>query len=765
MSHQGRRDSIADSGGLSPASEGSEAVPPRAKRRRLNFACNYCRSRKTRCDEGKPACRACTDAGVPCVTRDLRKPDRLVERREAGQPGGASASPIPSSGHHNVVAHVVTTKSPRPLPPSMRPSHVLRQPPQQDTARAGDEKNPDDSGTGPKWTGALPLRLSVNNVSSFDMLTEWLDLAAYRLGYRRRFRTTRTKPAELTTALPLTTMLHSTPTPDACKRLLDRYLRDLNVIFPIVDPDQARHDVELLSSCGPAVYSQSQGVFSLLRAYLIIAAGALSLGPVSTWHRFLTDCLALARQCLGQLIGPGSLEAIQALFLLSLCLRYTDDISSATAILDLCVSVARSASLHRSGAASPSGRSGLLGSKECRQRVWLAIYCFEKLLSFELGRASSIEEDECDSPVTLTRDGPSHEVSKTVLQLSMLLSEVNKKCVQIRAKEDRPQSEIPESAIDEKVRTIGECTMMLMAWSETVPKNLGPTSDLLCNADNFVVAAFIAIQYNLAVITMTRNSLLLSSTSLRETIAFVADEPWWAVMRNGQSIVANSARRIIRLLTELEEHGQTPLLPAYAASLHALLILAVHSIRKPTARAVKSDYELMQDAAHFVLAEIKPGESYDDAAGLLDKVQTFVKQVLAASAISANPSTARLRKNGDGPPPPYDRLSFDHSSASQSAANSAATPSSEYYPQHSPFGTASHNDASPITLGLQASVGGDFRPDSSSGGTGGGTYLSPVTDVTGGGSLQQDDLELTWLPGLPDEIGCDWADFSKYLYQ
>ncbi|KAJ9142983.1 hypothetical protein NKR23_g6727 [Pleurostoma richardsiae] len=65
---------------------------PRPKRRRLNFACNYCRSRKTRCDEQKPSCHACLAAGVPCITTDRRRPGVEVERRGFKQPDGASVS-------------------------------------------------------------------------------------------------------------------------------------------------------------------------------------------------------------------------------------------------------------------------------------------------------------------------------------------------------------------------------------------------------------------------------------------------------------------------------------------------------------------------------------------------------------------------------------------------------------------------------------------------------------------------------------------------
>lgn len=90
-----------------------------------------------------------------------------------------------------------------------------------------------------------------------------------------------------------------------------------------------------------------------------------------------------------------------------------------------------------------------------------------------------------------------------------------------------------------------------------------------------------------------RNSLLISPDALRGSITHGAkDKPWEPVIRNGQTIAANSARRIVRLLTELEDYGQTPLLPTYGAPLHALYVLVVHLIRKPQARSVKSDSEV-----------------------------------------------------------------------------------------------------------------------------------------------------------------------------
>lgn len=45
-----------------------------AKRKRLSYACNYCRSQKKRCDEQKPSCRRCIAAGQICITTNPREP-------------------------------------------------------------------------------------------------------------------------------------------------------------------------------------------------------------------------------------------------------------------------------------------------------------------------------------------------------------------------------------------------------------------------------------------------------------------------------------------------------------------------------------------------------------------------------------------------------------------------------------------------------------------------------------------------------------------
>ncbi|EEU38491.1 uncharacterized protein NECHADRAFT_55236, partial [Fusarium vanettenii 77-13-4] len=47
---------------------------PRAKRKRVSRACDYCRARKHRCDGRRPACSRCSATHQPCsYGSDIKK--------------------------------------------------------------------------------------------------------------------------------------------------------------------------------------------------------------------------------------------------------------------------------------------------------------------------------------------------------------------------------------------------------------------------------------------------------------------------------------------------------------------------------------------------------------------------------------------------------------------------------------------------------------------------------------------------------------------
>lgn len=89
---------------------------------------------------------------------------------------------------------------------------------------------------------------------------------------------------------------------------------------------------------------------------------------------------------------------------------------------------------------------------------------------------------------------------------------------------------------------------------------------------------------------LVRNILLVSDEAIRKAVEeYAAGEPWSQVTRNGQAIVANSARSIVKMLMEGHDLGSRPVLHTVTAPLHVLSVLSVHLLRHPTSRLASSD--------------------------------------------------------------------------------------------------------------------------------------------------------------------------------
>jgi len=89
---------------------------------------------------------------------------------------------------------------------------------------------------------------------------------------------------------------------------------------------------------------------------------------------------------------------------------------------------------------------------------------------------------------------------------------------------------------------------------------------------------------------LNRNSLLISKNALHMAVEIIAkDTPWEYQIRNGQSMVANSARKIIHLLADNDDSASHLFAPAYFPLLHAMYVLAVHILKQPHSRVSKID--------------------------------------------------------------------------------------------------------------------------------------------------------------------------------
>jgi hypothetical protein len=91
-------------------------------------------------------------------------------------------------------------------------------------------------------------------------------------------------------------------------------------------------------------------------------------------------------------------------------------------------------------------------------------------------------------------------------------------------------------------------------------------------------------------IMLLRNTFLVSDEAIRDAVEVIAaGKPWDHVTRNGQTIAANSARSIVRILVEGHDRGLWQDPHTITAPLHVLSVLSVHLIRHPTSRLADSD--------------------------------------------------------------------------------------------------------------------------------------------------------------------------------
>ncbi|KAH8662224.1 fungal-specific transcription factor domain-containing protein [Xylariales sp. PMI_506] len=670
---------LGDAGAVSPV----EAPP---KRRRLNFACNYCRSRKSRCDEQKPSCHACKVAGIPCVTVDRRRPGVQITRHEAGAtPALHDAAPITPGRRVVADSEEPQNSDPRILPPYHRrssdaipltprstldvqdggkpqplPQVSWAQPPRaedDDPDLAGEmhvETDPVDATT--KFSGRLPiLRPNRGNCTS-ELLTDWMDLAFYRLGIKKRLGPLLLvegssgmsfRQPELSLNLP------PLPEQHVSRELLALYLENVNSVFPLLDARDIDRTLGIALDLSPAQFVHEQGFPQLLIVYLSLSIGALSFEG-REWREFSLAVVEFSKSFIGQMIEWNTIQTVQVLFLLSLCLKCHDRIPSSWSVLSACLSMAVSVGLNSPHAAHRREQNVTKSSAEGqRRRTWWSIYCFERLFSFELGRPSFITEEVCcrltHDNWAFSVDGQTHPQPvffDIVAGMAELLGEIGSRCIRARNEEDAANSSSIEAAIKEKVKTVGETCLRLLKWADTLPEEYRPRSDCIYDAATFPYASFISFQYNNVLLNLTQNSLLVSSKAIQIAVDTIAKgAPWEHVIRNGPSIAANTARRTIQLLMEGADLNVKTLLPSVFSPLHALYVLSINIIRHPKSRLARSDLNLIHDAADFATRQYGLMNTDHRLHIVLSKVDKIVTRVMQLTASTPVPRAAASPRN------------------------------------------------------------------------------------------------------------------------
>ncbi|WZH47709.1 hypothetical protein QYS62_008868 [Fusarium acuminatum] len=705
-----------DSPGISRSKESN-------KRRRLNFACNYCRNRKTRCDEQQPSCQACISAGVPCVTEDRRRPGKLIKRREAGKSIDGLSVDSTSPSEYGTVSvseeglarrqSVAHEPQPRTITVAPGPIRARSQSPRQSKSR--------DSSHTDTIINPLPVLKQSTGTTSFQVLTEWLDLSCFRLNVPYHFGAL-PPPAPKSQSCWAGSRPHNSipPTPENWmpQALFDAYEREVHTFYPVVRLDQAR--VEALQSQQSIAVNSAFGSVdtTALRTCLLFAAGGCILQHPER-RSYMTDSLSLARNALGHLIGNVSFETIEVLFLFSVCLRLNDEITSAWTTLNICLSIAHSLGLNRP--AKDKRKNTSSSDIDAWNPSWWALYSYEKLFSFQLGYVSSISDEAYDA---LDLEAPKHskpEPRHYVLSMAKVFSRMSHRCAKARQLEDRASRRTIEAAIKDKVNGTGESLIMLSNWANSIPSGIRPTSDFIRVPEDLALSSFISLHYHNAIIMLNRNSLVISKDAIYKAVEIIAkDTPWEYSIRNGQSMVANSARKIIHLLADSDDTASHLFAPAYFPLLHALYVLAIHILKQPHSRIAKIDQSLLTTAADLARCYCVGLDEADRLHTVLNGLVGVVQEAMKPAPTSGQIDHTTL---------------IGYSDANISERNIAPLPS-----QQAGSGTFSQS----------------LVPSESS-------ILNPVELRMDEGAPNPFSGQPFNIPILPDEIGCDWADFETLL--
>ncbi|KAL3602984.1 hypothetical protein FPOAC2_07301 [Fusarium poae] len=693
-----------------------------SKRRRLNFACNYCRNCKTRCDEQQPSCQACISAGIPCVTQDRRRPGKLIKRREAGKSidGSSVGSGTPSEyGIHSNTGIVLASipsiakeqQTTRTISVAAGPIRARSQSPRHSLSR--------DSSHTDTIINPLPILKQSTGTTSFQVLTEWLDLSFFRLNIPYHFGNY--PPPILHPASGSSGFLSRQAVPQAPANwdfdvLFDAYQREIHMFYPVIRLDQARNEaLQAHSVLGNTPSSCSD--ISSIKTCLLLAAGGCILQSVDR-QAYMTETLSLARGALGHLIGNVSFETIEVLFLCSICLRLNDEITASWTTFGICLSVAHSLGLNRPG--RDRRKNTHSSAIDAWNPAWWAIYSYEKLFSFQLGYASSISDEAYDALDLETSKITTLQPQHFVLSMAKAFSKMSHRCAKARLLEDRANRQTLEAAIKDKVNATGESFLILSDWVSSLPAGLRPTSDFMRIPEDPVLSSFISLHYHNAILMLNRNSLLISKDAIHKAVEVIAKGTRWEyTIRNGQSMVANSARKIIHLLADSDDTLSHLFAPSYFPLLHALYVLAVHILKQPQSRISKIDQSLLITAVDLI-------RCYCVGLAEAERLSTVLNGLIRVVQEAMKPPTTSI----------------------EAEQNNSKAASGTCISKQGGINLAQQHNNMTFSQSLDPS-------DSS--------ILNPVQLTMDEGILDPFSGQPFDIHILPDEIGCDWADFENLL--
>jgi len=582
-----------------------ETSQPNAKRKRLSHACTRCRSKKVRCDELEPNCTNCVRAKVACVTFDPRT-QTAARRREAPS---RTAEPSPSRSSSGYAG------APRNGEIGARSTS------QQDFAAADDEA--DSPAVTSPLLPALPRFLNGNSLS---VLTQWLDLAFAKLGMTQRLHSTyksirasETRPSYAGLTLGSDDLL-----PGGMTRVHHFSCAAIGWLTPIIVgsiEDDAMH-------LGPP-----NPLHAVMCALILATDESESARALS--ERYFGSAYNRIPEILEE-TGVRALDSIRALVLMSLYLRWRDDVEKAWQILSLAVASVHNQSLHREHHRTPVPHS--------RELFW-SVFMLDKLLSIELERKPMLPRAECNRALPRIEN-----LFDAVVHLSVLQDEMLEKLLSSRKSEEEAHASqnatVLRRVVQDKLRLVSELDQKLLRYVDGLPHGMRPTDYLYADSHSLPGLTFLAVQYHQAVFLVSRNALLINMQSVQSEIDKVFDgSPNLNRLRSGMSVCANAARSILSVLNHSDEMGvRSPVLTPYAPLL-SMYALTIHIVRRQSPATAKVDLELQATALGLIRNSISlqhtvSNGSLGKSPGLLDMLERLYKFSESYISQSSQPGPA-----------------------------------------------------------------------------------------------------------------------------
>ncbi|KAJ6010434.1 hypothetical protein N7451_001846 [Penicillium sp. IBT 35674x] len=504
--------------------------------------------------------------------------------------------------------------------------------PRSSAGRTSTERRPRFSSQcwGPEgWrTGRLPMMPRFVGSSLLELMTEWLDMAFYRLKGPKAHAISpviNQSFSSVTLSQP-----PNLPPWELLQLCIGSYWKTVHPIFPFLDRTtvDSLYDADSYST-QTSFPSHAGNTPREALKYLVVTAGLLATPTDGSSRSLVSSYISYCNSLLGHIISHRELQSVQAVLLFAMVLRCCDKVAWAWDVLTMGISMAQSIGINQTSLTQ--SKSSTKDTSEFQ--TWWCMYVFERILALELGRPSIIWDSELSetlaSPVQVDEDCESElEFRNALISLANTLHEMQERSARAwRREEWMPQS--VEQAIEDKLRTGGELQILLSEWQDSLPPAFRPGSTSALS--NGPQSAFLSYYYNLGVILVTRSTILVPKDELHAMAnKFAAEKAWRQRLLSGPTMVIEAARQMIKLFIALIDSGTPSFLKSMTSPLAAVYTLAVHIFQERSSLLIRSDFELMKVGIQITKEYYDRHEAARNVDDILLDLQEYASRCLEA---------------------------------------------------------------------------------------------------------------------------------------